>query len=61
MVVIKWGFRNRATKESHSDSLSFSSEQVEYLRDEFERQRRWVNLLSARERAALEELEHRTH
>ena len=44
-------------KNLHSDSLSFSSEQVEYLRDEFERQRRWVNLLSTRERAALEELE----
>ena len=44
-------------KNLHNDSLSFSSEQVEYLRDEFERQRRWVNLLSTRERAALEELE----
>ena len=32
------------------ESLTFSSDQVEYLREEFERQRRWVNLLSTRER-----------
>ena len=39
------------------ESLTFSSEQIEYLREEFERQRRWVNLLSTREKSALEELE----
>ena len=39
------------------ESLTFSSEQIEYLREEFERQRRWVNLLSTREKTALEELE----
>ena len=39
------------------ESLTFSSNQIEYLREEFERQRRWVNLLSTREKAALEELE----
>ena len=38
-------------------NLTFSKEQIEYLRDEFERQRRWVNLLSTREKLALEELE----
>lgn len=39
------------------ENLTFSKEQIEYLRDEFERQRRWVNLLSTREKLALEELE----
>ena len=39
------------------ESLTFSAEQIEYLREEFERQRRWVNLLSTREKTALEELE----
>ena len=39
------------------ESLTFSSDQVEYLREEFERQRRWVNLLSTREKTALQELE----
>jgi len=39
------------------ESLTFSSKQIEYLRGEFERQRRWVNLLSSREKNALEELE----
>ena len=39
------------------ESLTFSSQQIEYLREEFERQRRWVNLLSTREKTALEELE----
>ena len=38
-------------------SLTFSREQIEYLRSEFERQRKWVNLLSNREQTALEELE----
>ncbi len=39
------------------ESLTFSSQQIEYLREEFERQRRWVNLLSTREKTALGELE----
>ena len=39
------------------ENLVFSKDQIEYLRSEFERQRRWVNLLSTREQAALEELE----
>ena len=39
------------------ENLTFSKEQIEYLRDEFERQRRWINLLSTREKLALEELE----
>ncbi len=44
--------------EIHGEDLVFSKDQIEYLRSEFERQRRWVNLLSTREQAALEELEH---
>ena len=43
--------------EIHGEDLVFSKDQIEYLRSEFERQRRWVNLLSTREQAALEELE----
>ena len=39
------------------DTLVFSKDQIEYLRSEFERQRKWVNILSTREKAALEELE----
>ena len=39
------------------DKIHFSRKQVEYLGDEFERQRRWINLLSTREKSALEELE----
>jgi len=42
---------------SDDESLVFSIEQIQYLREEFERQRRWVNLLSAREQKVLEELE----
>ena len=42
---------------TEDESLTFSAEQIEYLREEFERQRRWVNLLSTREKIALEELE----
>lgn len=38
-------------------TLTFSEKQVEYLRSEFERQRRWVKSLSDREAAALTELE----
>ena len=43
--------------ESDEEILTFSREQIEYLRSEFERQRKWVNLLSNREESALEELE----
>ena len=39
------------------ENLTFTREQIDYLKDEFERQRRWVNLLSTRETHALEELE----
>ena len=39
------------------DRIHFSKKQVEYLSEEFERQRRWINLLSTREKSALEELE----
>ena len=42
---------------TEDESLTFSGQQIEYLREEFERQRRWVNLLSTREKTALEELE----
>jgi glycosyltransferase involved in cell wall biosynthesis len=45
------------TDVGDGETLTFSSEQIEYLREEFERQRRWVNLLSTREKSALEELE----
>ena len=48
---------NTLSNVKAGESLTFSSSQIEYLRDEFERQRRWVNLLSTREKAALEELE----
>ena len=43
--------------ESDEESMTFSREQIEYLRSEFERQRKWVNLLSNREESALEELQ----
>lgn len=39
------------------EMISFSVGQLQYLRDEFERQRNWVNLLSTRERKVLKELE----
>ena len=39
------------------DKIHFSKKQVEYLSEEFERQRRWINLLSTREKSAFEELE----
>ena len=51
---------SKSTDLLHStdeESLVFSIEQIQYLREEFERQRRWVNLLSAREQKVLEELE----
>lgn len=41
---------------NNDDNLTFSRQQIEYLRDEFDRQRRWVNLLSTREKLSLEEL-----
>ena len=48
---------NALSDMTEGESLTFSAEQIEYLREEFERQRRWVNLLSTREKTALEELE----
>ena len=42
---------------SDEESLVFSIEQIQYLREEFERQRKWVNLLSNREQTVLKELE----
>ena len=39
------------------ERISFSVGQLQYLRDEFERQRNWVNLLSTREQKVLSELE----
>ncbi|MDP6865524.1 MAG: hypothetical protein QGG62_01155, partial [Candidatus Poseidoniaceae archaeon] len=45
------------SEDEGSDTLEFSLAQVEYLRSEFERQRRWVGTLSAREKSALEELD----
>ncbi len=48
---------NHLSDIAEGESLTFSAEQIEYLREEFERQRRWVNLLSTREKTALEELE----
>ena len=39
------------------ESLQFSPAQIEYLKTEFERQRRWIGTLSAREKSALDELE----
>ena len=35
---------------SDEENLTFTKKQIEYLQDEFERQRRWVNLLSTREK-----------
>ena len=42
---------------SDEDYLTFSIDQVKYLREEFERQRRWVNLLLTREQKMLQELD----
>lgn len=42
---------------SGAENLTFTVEQVQYLREEFERQRRWVNLLSTREQMVLQELD----
>ena len=47
---------NEDTDELLSDNLTFTSKQIEYLRDEFDRQKRWVKALSEREIAALKEL-----
>ena len=41
-----------------ADTLTFTSKQIEYLRDEFDRQRRWIESLTTRESAALKELEY---
>ena len=38
--------------EGEGETLEFSLAQIEYLRSEFERQRRWVGTLSAREKSA---------
>ena len=43
------------------NELIFTESQIEYLRTEFERQRRWIGTLSAREKAALNELEATTN
>ena len=43
--------------EIDGETLEFSHAQIEYLRSEFERQRRWVGTLSAREKSALDELD----
>ena len=48
---------NGESTPSSDDTISFSVDQIEYLRTEFERQRDWVNLLASREKAVLEELE----
>ena len=42
---------------SNEEGLVFSIEQIQYLREEFERQRKWINLLSTREQMVLKELE----
>ncbi len=42
---------------SDEDQLTFSIDQVKYLREEFERQRQWVNLLLTREQKMLQELD----
>ena len=34
------------------EHLEFSHAQIEYLKNEFERQRRWIGTLSAREKSA---------
>ena len=47
---------NEDTDELLSDNLTFTPKQIEYLRDEFDRQKRWVRALSEREIAALKEL-----
>ena len=43
--------------EGEGNTLEFSIAQIEYLRGEFERQRRWVGTLSAREKSVLGELD----
>ena len=45
------------TFEGEGETLEFSLAQIEYLRGEFERQRRWVSTLSAREKSVLDELD----
>ena len=43
--------------EGEGETLEFSLAQIEYLRSEFERQRRWVGTLSAREKSAMDEVD----
>ena len=47
--------------EGEGETLEFSLAQIEYLRSEFERQRRWVGTLSAREKSAMDELDAISH
>jgi len=71
MVITNKSMKTKSTvqgriimsKESDSilsvdnNDLTFTADQIQYLREEFERQRKWVNLLSTRERKVLELLE----
>ena len=42
---------------NNDDEVIFSKKQIEYLRNEFERQKRWIKLLTKREKLALKQLE----
>ena len=57
MNLIRSDTMEELDPEVDGETLVFSKDQIEYLRSEFERQREWVNVLSTREQAALEELE----
>ena len=57
MNLIRSDTMEELDSEVDGETLVFSKDQIEYLRSEFERQREWVNVLSTREQAALEELE----
>ena len=57
MNLIRSDTMEELDPEVDGENLVFSKNQIEYLRSEFERQRRWVNLLSTREQMALEELD----
>ena len=57
MNLIRSDTMEELDPEVDGENLVFSKDQIEYLRSEFERQRRWVNLLSTREQMALEELD----
>ena len=54
---IQMSKKSDSLHSSEEENLVFSVEQIQYLREEFERQRKWVNLLSTREQRFLEELE----